>query len=122
VRASRIGGALAGLALALSATTAACAQSAGEWRSSRELWHDTCGYCHNDRVARELRGTTISAELIISAVRSGPGGMPTFAPSAVSDAELRQLAQWIATQRKPAGPEADRATRSPRHTSRERPE
>jgi cytochrome c553 len=122
VRASKVGRWLAGVALALAATGAARAQSAGEWRSSRELWHDTCGYCHNDRVARELRGTGIPAKLLISAVRSGPGGMPSFAPSMVSDAELQQLAQWIAAQRKPAGGEADRAARTPRHTSRERPE
>jgi mono/diheme cytochrome c family protein len=117
-----IGGGLAALAIALLATAAARAQSAGEWRSSRELWRETCGYCHNDRVARELRGTGISARLLISAVRSGPGGMPSFAPSEVSDAELEQLAEWIAAQPSPSASSSDRGARTPRHGSRERPQ
>ncbi|HTW38254.1 MAG TPA: cytochrome c [Steroidobacteraceae bacterium] len=120
--ASSLARALAGVAVACLLATAARAQSAGEWRSSHELWRRTCGYCHNDRVARELRGTGISAPLLISAVRSGPGGMPSFAPSEVSDAELEQLAQWIAAQRKPPAPEPDRSARTARHGSRERPQ
>ena len=117
--ASSLAGACAVLAVALLATAAARAQSAGEWRSSRELWRETCGYCHNDRLARELRGTDIAARVLISAVRSGPGGMPSFAPSQVSDAELEQLAHWLAAQPNPSTSDTDRTAR---HGSRERPQ
>jgi len=108
-------------AAALLVPTAAQAQSAGEWPSSQQLWRETCSYCHNDHVARELRGTGLTAQAIATAVRSGPGTMPTFAPSEVSDAELERLAQWLTAQRKPTA-DADRSARTPRHGSRERPQ
>ncbi len=122
LRAPRIALALAGLAVALLTTAAVRAQSAGEWRSSRQVWREACGYCHNDRVAPELRGTTLAAGVIVSAVRAGPGGMPSFAPSELSDAELEQLAEWIVSQSKPSVTGTDRGARMPRHASRERPQ
>ncbi len=103
-------------------STPAGAQSAGEWRSSRELWSATCRYCHDDRVAPELRGAGLSAQAIAAAVRRGINGMPSFAPSVLSDPELAQLVDWLASQHKPAASEGDRAARTARHGSRERPQ
>jgi mono/diheme cytochrome c family protein len=99
------------------------AQSAGEWRSSRQLWSETCHYCHDDRVAPELRGTGLSPQAIATAVRKGINGMPSFMPSVLSDAELAQLAEWLASQHKPpSASDGDRAARTARHGSRERPQ
>ena len=102
--------------------TLARAQSAGEWRSSRALWSETCHYCHDDRVAPDLRGTGLSPQAIAASVRGGINGMPSFAPSVLSDAELTQLAEWLASQHKPAASDGDRAARTARHGSRERPQ
>jgi mono/diheme cytochrome c family protein len=100
----------------------AYAQSAGEWRNSRQLWSETCRYCHNDRLAPELRGQGLAPRAIATAVRKGINGMPSFAPSVVSDAELAQLAEWLAAQHKPSAGEPEQAGRTPRHGSRERPQ
>jgi hypothetical protein len=96
------------------------AQAAGEWRSAQQLWSGSCRYCHNDRVAGELRGTHLSPAAIITAVRAGIGGMPSFAPSTVSDTELEQLARWLTSPPQPAP--ADGEARTPRHATRERPQ
>ena len=105
------------LLLALCPLAGARAQSAGEWASSEQLWSRTCGYCHNGSLAAELRGAGSPRAAIIGAVRSGPGAMPAFAPSVVSDAELGALADWLAAQKKPA---SDDRARRPRHGSRQR--
>jgi hypothetical protein len=108
--------------VALLGTSPLLGQSAGEWHSPRQLWRETCSYCHNERVAPELRGGGVSAGALISAVRKGPDAMPSFAPSVVSDTELQQLAQWLTSQPKPAPAAADGTGRTPRHGSRERPQ
>jgi cytochrome c5 len=116
-------GALAGVAaVALLGTPPALGQSAGEWNGPRQLWRETCSYCHNERLAPELRGAGVSAQALISAVRKGPNAMPSFARSVVSDTELEQLARWLAAQQKPPPAQADRGGRTPRHESRERPQ
>lgn len=103
--------------LALCPLRAANAQSAGEWSSSEQLWSRTCSYCHNDSLAAELRGAGAARAAIIGAVRRGPGAMPAFAPSVVTDAELAALADWLAAQKKPM---SDERARRPRHGSRQR--
>jgi mono/diheme cytochrome c family protein len=40
---------------------------------------------------------------IAAVVRNGTNGMPAFHPSEISDAELEQLAEWVARER-PAKP------------------
>lgn len=110
------GSALAGAA----ASPEARAQSAGEWGSPAQLWRATCHYCHDDGVARELRGAGLSPQAIETAVRLGPKAMPSFTPSQITDPELEQLAEWISTQKAPAQQPADRASRESRHGSRER--
>ncbi len=107
------------LSLALYAA-AAHAQSAGEWASSAKLWRDTCGYCHDGKLAPELRGAGVSTQAIASAVRRGPNAMPTFAPSEISDQELQQLAEWIQAQPKPVPPQPSESERTVRHGTRQR--
>lgn len=95
------------------------AQSAGEWGNSEQIWRQTCRYCHDGRVARELRGAGLAPQAIVTAVRAGPKAMPSFTPSQISDHELEQLAQWVATQKVPTPPANDR-DRTPRHSTRQR--
>ncbi len=96
------------------------AQSAGEWRSSEQLWRSTCAYCHDDRIADELRGRQLAPAALTGAVRAGPRAMPAFAPSQISDAELDALADWLARQKRPVAEEKQRGERVPRHGSRDR--
>lgn len=121
VRGPLRGGRLAGVAVALLAIPPAWGQSAGEWRGPRQLWLETCSYCHAGRVAAELRGAGLPAQAVIGSVRKGPGAMPSFAPSVVSDQELEELARWLASQPKPPST-AELGARTPRHGSRERPQ
>jgi len=95
------------------------AQTAGEWRSSEQLWRDTCAYCHNDHLAPELRGTALTAQAITGAVRLGPRAMPSFPTDQISDAELDALAGWLARSKRPPPPE-DSTDRAPRHANRDR--
>lgn len=114
----------AAAAVALAAAGAsirpALAQSAGEWSGSEQLWRATCRYCHDGKVATELRGAGLAPQAIVTAVRTGPKAMPSFTASQISDQELEQLAQWVSSQKAPASAPADRATRTPRHGSRQR--
>jgi len=105
------------IVLALCPFAPAHAQAAGEWSGSEQLWSRTCSYCHNDGLAADLRGAGVARAAIIGAARLGPGGMPPFAPSVVSDAELGALAQWLAAQKKPV---SDERTRRSRHGARQR--
>ncbi len=113
----------AGIALAAAmglACSLARAQSAGEWGTSEQLWRETCRYCHDNGVARELRGAGLSPQAIVTAVRTGPRAMPSFTPSQISDQELEQLAKWVSSQKAPVSQSIDRASRASRHGSRER--
>ena len=96
------------------------AQSAGEWGSPAQLWRATCSYCHDNGVARELRGAGLTPQAVATAVRGGPKAMPSFTSSQISDHELQQLAEWMSTQKPPAPQSVDRSTRESRHGSRER--
>ena len=106
------------------ATLLACAgahaQSAGEWSSPAQLWRATCSYCHDNGIARELRGAGLTPAAVATAVRGGPKAMPSFTTSQISDRELEQLAEWMSTQKPPAPQSIDRSTRESRHSSRDR--
>jgi len=108
-----------GLATLL-ASAGAHAQSAGEWSSPAQLWRATCSYCHDNGVARELRGAGLTPQAVATAVRVGPKAMPSFTTSEISDRELEQLAEWMSMQKAPAPQTIDRSTRESRHGSRER--
>ena len=105
---------------ALLVGSGAFAQSAGEWSSPEQLWRATCSYCHDNGVARELRGAGLASQAIMTAVRVGPKAMPSFTQSQISDRELAQLAEWVTTQKAPVPQSVDRSTREGRHGSRER--
>jgi mono/diheme cytochrome c family protein len=107
-------------ALALAACAAAHAQSAGEWASGAQLWRDTCRYCHEGKLAPELRGAGLDAQAVARAVRHGPGAMPSFLPSEISDQDLERLAAWIRVQPKPTPAQTDEPERTPRHETRQR--
>lgn len=96
------------------------AQASGEWGSPEQLWRTTCRYCHDNGVARELRGAGLDSQSIVTAVRVGPKAMPSFTQSQISDHELEQLAEWVTTQKAPPPQAAERSTRESRHGSRER--
>jgi mono/diheme cytochrome c family protein len=106
------------------ATIVACpgahAQSAGGWASPAQLWRATCSYCHDNGVARELRGAGLTPQAVATAVRVGPKAMPSFTASQISDRELEQLAEWMSMQKAPPPQSVDRSTRESRHGSRER--
>lgn len=112
--------ALAVVMAAALAGPVAQAQSAGEWGSPEQLWRAACRYCHDNGIARELRGAGLSSQAIVTAVRTGPKAMPSFTSSQISDRELEQLAAWVSLQKAPAPQAADRSTRESRHGSRER--
>jgi mono/diheme cytochrome c family protein len=105
---------------ALLAPPGAHAQAAGEWGSPAQLWRATCSYCHDNGVARELRGAGLTPQAVATAVRVGPKAMPSFTASQISDQELQQLAEWMSTQKAPVPQSIDRSTRESRHGSRER--
>jgi len=102
------------VAILVSETT--WAQAAGEWRDSEQLWHSTCAYCHDGRVASQLLGERLSTQAVLGAARGAAQPMPSFTPSQVSDAELRALTDWIARQKRPPGEDP----RAPRHATRQR--
>lgn len=111
------------IALVLAASLAwggAQAQSSGEWGSPELLWKATCRYCHDNGVARELRGAGLEPQAIVTAVRTGPKAMPSFTQSQISDRELEQLAAWVIMQKAPAPQSAERSARESRHGARER--
>jgi cytochrome c5 len=96
------------------------AQAAGEWGSSEQLWRETCRYCHDNHLARELRGAGLTPQAIVTAVRAGPRAMPSFLPSQISNGELEQLAQWVSQQKAPTQQTIDQSSRRSRHGSRQR--
>jgi len=87
---------------ALLAAAPVTAQSAGQWQGPEQIWNATCGYCHGAGVAPELRGRKLDPQASAFIARNGAPGMPAFKPSEINDAELDQLARWIALAPIPA--------------------
>lgn len=83
--------------LALSATmmaAAASAETAGE-----AIYKSKCASCHPDggnimKPKETLKGMKDSKK-IISKIRKGGGGMPGFDAKSISDADAKQLADYI---------------------------
>jgi len=86
----KLGVAMACGALALSPGDAAPAS-----RSPEKIYRSTCGYCHGAHVGPIIRGRALPPEMIFQFVRTGPGPMPAFRQTEITDAELKSLAQWI---------------------------
>lgn len=63
----------------------------------QRLWAAQCAYCHATGVAPRLDGRALPPQLVVQIVRKGGVQMPAFTPSAISPAELEQLARWVQT-------------------------
>lgn len=61
----------------------------------QRLWVAQCAYCHATGVAPPLDGRALPPQLVEQIVRKGGVQMPAFTPSAISPAELVQLARWV---------------------------
>lgn len=96
---------LAMLILAAACGRTAAAANADEpqrWARSEQIWRSSCGYCHGGAPgAPELRGAGLPPIVIMQVARQGAPGMPPFHQSEISDADLKQLAEWISTQPQP---------------------
>jgi len=84
--------------LALSATMMASAASAAE-TGGEAIYKAKCASCHPDggnimNPKETLKGMKDSKK-IVSKVRKGGGGMPAFDAKAISDADAKQLADYI---------------------------
>lgn len=90
--------------LLLLAPATAAAQAAGQWQGPAQIFDVTCRYCHEAGIAPPLIGARPAPALVAAAVRRGPGGMPAFTPTQISDAELRRLADWLQRQPPPPRP------------------
>ena len=98
-------------ALAL-VTVAAGAQDTPAPRTGEQVFAARCAYCHDARgwgtrsLARrtppgqaQLLDRQVLPEVLVRyAVRRGVGSMPQFTPTEISDAELDNLARWLATR------------------------
>jgi len=84
--------------LALSATMMASAASAAP-ADGEAIFKAKCASCHPDggnimKPTETLKGMKDSKK-IVSKVRKGGGGMPAFDAKAISDADAKQLADYI---------------------------
>ncbi|MDX3808932.1 MAG: cytochrome c [Bosea sp. (in: a-proteobacteria)] len=72
-------------------------------RSGARLAQDTCLQCHGTGVGPDLRLQELSYETIRYVARSGLNAMPSFRETEISDGELREVADYLASLRIPAG-------------------
>lgn len=97
-----------GLAAALGAVTtnsASAAQSAGEWKSGRQIMEKVCVYCHSPAVGPAvgpvLEGRGLDPAYVMYAVTYGIGEMPAFRPTDFSDRDLKMLADYLRDSKAP---------------------
>lgn len=88
----------------------------GNLADGGELFRTYCATCHRTAVrggALGFVGTNApslaqkSPELIAGAIRWGPGPMPKFPPSELSDEQVASIVQYIQTVQHPANPGGD---------------
>ena len=82
-------------AAASQGTVALVNQDARPGNGPEGTYSRTCGYCHGANVGPAILGLHLPPELIRSAVRTGPGAMPAFRQTEISDADLERLSEWI---------------------------
>jgi len=87
-----------------------CGLCLAQTRSGKQVWMETCGYCHGNGIGPELRGRALPFATIQAWTRRGLRQMPAFADSAISDAELVALGEWMAAQPAPEQKEGSHAT------------
>jgi len=114
------------LALLLLVSVQALAQTpnASDIQAGKEIWQgyfglqNDCKLCHGDRgeggFAKALAGHQLSTAQFLRAVREGPGLMPAFVPDKnLNDQQVAQVAAYLASLPKPAGPALQWHTRVP---------
>jgi len=69
----------------------------GADRSGEQVFHDTCYLCHTTGVSPSLTNQPLPFETLLYMVRHGSNGMPAFRPTEISDKELRNLADYLAS-------------------------
>jgi 4-cresol dehydrogenase (hydroxylating) cytochrome subunit len=95
------------LALAIVGAGTCLAQTASQPRDPSHVYAATCQYCHDTGIGPPLKGTHFPADRIRLAVRHGPGSMPAFMPSDITEPELVALARMLSELTPPvAGGEA----------------
>jgi mono/diheme cytochrome c family protein len=72
------------------------------------LYNSTCAFCHSRPrppfPAPELRGRNLELATVKHFVRQGPGAMPPFSTSNISDEALIRLSAWLAASPAPPKP------------------
>jgi mono/diheme cytochrome c family protein len=69
----------------------------GADRSSEQVFHDTCYLCHTTGVGPNLTDQPRPFEILLYMARHGSNGMPAFRPTEISDKELHNLADYLAS-------------------------
>jgi mono/diheme cytochrome c family protein len=69
----------------------------GAERSGEQVFHDTCYLCHTTGVSPSLTDQPLPFETLLYMVRHGSNGMPAFRPTEISDKELHNLADYLAS-------------------------
>src|SRR5438128_1636343 len=93
-------------------------------QAGKEIWQgyfgfqNDCKLCHGDHgeggFAKALAGHKLTSAQFLRAVRQGPGMMPAFVPDKnLTDQQVAQVAAYLASLPKPAGPEPAWHTRVP---------
>jgi 4-cresol dehydrogenase (hydroxylating) cytochrome subunit len=83
------------LVLAIIGAGACLAQSVSQPRDPSHVYAATCQYCHDTGIGPPLKGAHFPADRIRLAVRHGPGSMPAFMPSDITEPELDALARML---------------------------
>ncbi|WP_108259439.1 c-type cytochrome [Mangrovicoccus ximenensis] len=94
VLASALPGALAAQSAVTPATEAAAALPPGD-RSGARLAQNTCLQCHGTGVAPDLRLQQIDYQTLHHVTRQGLNAMPSFRETEISDAELREVWEFL---------------------------
>jgi len=90
---------ITGVAAALSISTSAWAQAAGQWRDGEHLYSHLCRYCHETGVGPTLWGRELTADYVVATARQGKSAMPAFRFTEIDDATLRKLGEIVASGR-----------------------
>lgn len=88
-------------------TVNAQSYSAGQWKSSEQIYGTFCSSCHNTGIGPLILGRAYPAQAVPIMVRHGVHTMPAFTPSEINDQELEALAKWIQDSAVPIAPDKD---------------
>ncbi|MGE5548558.1 MAG: c-type cytochrome [Solirubrobacterales bacterium] len=91
------------IALALTWTTAARAQSAGQWKDGQHVYSKVCSNCHESGVGPVIKGRDLDVAYYKHVVRNGFRAMPAFRPTEIDDVALDQVAEMLHKSPAPGG-------------------